>query len=82
MNKYLHLTTNEESNIAVIQCDKNGEFFNEQIETALAEHFDLDIQINSIETLSEHPMKQVVKYSYDDGELVMGSAYLNQTWLY
>lgn len=83
MNKYLHLTTDEEPNIAVIGCDERGNFNQDQVETALAEHFDMDIQINSIEELSRYPIKLVVKYSFNnDDELEMASAYLNETWLY
>lgn len=83
MNKYLHLTTNEESNIAVIQCDNDGNFTNEQVKKALAEHFNGDILIDSVDKESSYPLIFTVKYSLDiDGDVEKCTAFLNETWVY
>ncbi len=88
MNKLLLLTSDTEPNIGVIKCVGSDHTFSpSQVESALGEHFDVDVQVNSIEVLSKHPIKYVVKYSYDmgdegDAEIEMGTAYLDETWLY
>jgi len=83
MNRYLLLTTEECSNIAIIGCDENGEFLSDQVESALSEHLDMDVQVNSIEQRTDQPLQLSIKFSYDDDdELILDNAYLKETWLY
>ena len=78
--KYLLITSNQENNIAVLECDNNGCFHNEKLETALSEHFTEDIKANSVELISAHPIKFIAKCSNEN--LDMFNVELNETWLY
>ena len=86
--RYLLLSSDELNlpNIAVIKCDGEGEFNTDRLQIALAEDLDREVQINSIESLSQHPLKYVAKCSYVDvdgnDELIIFSAQLNETWVY
>jgi hypothetical protein len=79
--KYLLITSDTEPNIAVLKCKDNGEFDNEVLANALSEHFDEDINVNSVEVLSLHPIKLIAK-CYTTTELDMFNVDLNQTWVY
>ena len=52
----------------------------EKLKLALSEHFDAEIQVNSIEELSIHPLSFIAKCSNE--ELDMFNVELNETWLY
>lgn len=84
-NKYLLVSSEEESNIAVIKCDGQGNFLADQLISALGEHFDFDdVKISSIDEVSKYPLKYCVHYTitdYDD-EIQNNVVYLNQTWIY
>lgn len=77
--KYLLVSSNEEKNIAVLKCDNNT-FDKSVLETALGEHFDEDIKVNSVEELSLHPLTYIAKCSNE--ELDMFNIELNETWVY
>ena len=78
--KYLLITSTElnEKNIAVIGCTESNNF--NTVKLALSEHFDAEIQVNSIDELSIHPLSFIAKCSNE--ELDMFNIELNETWLY
>lgn len=80
--KYLLITSTElnERNISVISCTESNDFNTEKLKLALSEHFDAEIQVNSIEELSIHPLSFIAKCSNE--ELDMFNIELNETWLY
>lgn len=83
-NKFLLVTSEDmqENNIAVLQCSDN-EVDSTKLEAALSEHFDYDVQVNSIEELCFYPLMFIAKCSMttDDG-IDMFNVELNETWLY